>query len=152
MDFTKNALKIILSDPEILQAVALFLSGMAVWILKQIIIFFKLKISEARLQRLGTAVDKVMTLGVTKLVKSTEDWRSDFTKNSIIEFSLDALGEKFQETLESNGLDLDKPEDRAAMVDMMERLWLDVASRAAASPTTPPAPTLAAGVVQATPA
>lgn len=147
MEFIKNTLKILLSDPEIIQAVILLLSGMMVWILKQAIQFFKLKISEARLQRLASAVDKVMTLGMAKFVTSTRDWTSTQTKNEIITFGLNEIKEKFKETLVSNNLDLANLEDRLRMVNMMDRMWLEVSSRAAASPAMPPAPTLAAGVV-----
>lgn len=147
MEFLKNTLKIILSDPEVLQFLALVISGMIMWVLKQTIQWFRLRISAERLARLTSAVDKVMTLGVTKFVNSTEDWRSDFTKNSIVTFGLGTLKDKFRDTLKANKLDLDKPTDRAAMIDMMERMWPEVTSRASASPATPPAPVLAAGVV-----
>jgi uncharacterized membrane protein len=129
-------------EVQILELVALAVGSVAVLALQRLAAWFRIKLRADQVDMLNAAVDKVMTLGVTKASDVIRDrgWDHVDSKNAVINFAIGAIGQKFESTLADNGVDLDDPARRLKLIDMMERMWPDVAARASASPATPPAP------------
>lgn len=141
--------QIILTNPEVLQLLALVLGGLATWVLKRLLSWIGLKLRADRLAMLQQVIDKAMMLGVVKAeeVIREKGWDSLDAKHSVINVAIPVLEEKFRDTLKENGLDTNDPTDRLRIYEQMERMVPDLFARAAASPATPPAPVAAAVVV-----
>ncbi len=125
-----------------LQLIAGALGLVGLWALQRAVTWMGLKLSAERQAALTSAVDKMLTLGVTKAetVIAQKGWDHVDSKNAVIRVALQALPEKFPDALAGAGLDITKPADQAMVVDQMTRMIPDVFARAAASPATPAAP------------
>lgn len=137
---------------QVLQVLGALIGAVILWLLKQALAWFKIRLTADRQALLASAVDKMMTLGVVRADGMIRDrgWDHVDSKNAVINYALPALETKFSDTLEAAGVDLNDPVGRARIVDQMERMWPDIAARLSASPVTAPAPVVP--VVMAAPA
>lgn len=149
METISYILRIILTNSEILQLLALIIGGLFTWLLKRTLSWIGLKLRADRLAMLQQVIDKAMMLGVVKAEDTIREkgWDSLDARHSVINVAIPILEEKFRDTLSENGLDLSKPVDRLKVYEQMERMVPDLFARAAASPATPPAPVVPAVVV-----
>src|SRR5712691_9983075 len=82
---------------EILQALGIVVGSGVVWLLQRALAWMKIRLSAERQAALTTAVDKMMTLGVTKADSIIRDrgWDHIDSKNAVINFALPALETRF---------------------------------------------------------
>lgn len=134
---------------QILQLLGIAVSSGVLWLLQRAVAWFNLKLTAERQARLASAVDKMMTLGVTKAddIIRERGWDHIDSKNAVINYALPALETRFSDTLTSAGIDLSDQKSRIGLINMMERMWPDVATRLSASPVTAPAPVVPVAVV-----
>lgn len=128
-------------EHEILQLLTMAVGGALLWLLKQAIGYLGHTLTADKQHALNVAVDKMMTFGVAKadaLIRA-RGWDHIDTQNAVLNFALPALKTKFEDTLSANGIDLRKDADRIRIVEMMQRMWPDIATRLAKSPATAPA-------------
>lgn len=128
-------------EHEILQLLTMAVGAGILWLLKMAIAYLGHTLTADRQHALNIAVDKMMTFGVAKADTWIRDrgWDHIDSQNAVINFALPALKTKFEDTLSANGIDLRKDADRVRIVEMMQRMWPDIATRLAKSPTTAPA-------------
>lgn len=139
---------------QILQLLALIIGSLIILALKRMLSYLHIQLDANRSAALEAAVNKAMTFGVTQADAEirAKGWDHPDVKNSVLQFGLVQLGSAFGDTLSRAGIELDDPICRLQLESMMERMWPDIATRAAASPVTPAAPTpVAAAVVSAPP-
>ena len=139
MDIVFDILRIVFTNHEVLQGLSLVIGAMLIWLLKQLLAWIGIKIREDRIAALNRAVDKAMTYAVVKTEDMIRDrgWDSVETRSEILARAAPVLENKFAETLKANGIDMSDPECRRLIREQMERMFPDVATRAAASPATP---------------
>lgn len=127
---------------QVLQIVGVVVGAAILWLLKRALAWVGIRLSVEKQAALGSAVDKMMTLGVTQAdsVIRADGWDHVNTKNAVINAAMSGLETKFSGTLLTAGINPNNPADRMKLTDMMSRMWPDVAARLAASPATPPAP------------
>lgn len=125
-----------------LQLVGLVVGGLLILALKKAAAWVGLKLRTDQIDNLNVAIDKAMTFGVTKAddVIREKGWDNIGSKNAVIGFALNTIEDKFSHTLADSGLDLTDAGSRETVMQIMERMWPDVAARLSASPATPPAP------------
>lgn len=138
---------------QILQLFALIVGAMVVYALKRLAELLGIKLSQNKVDMLNSAVDKAMTYAVTQAAGeiAAKGWDHVDSRNAVINTAINVISDKFADTLKANGVDLSNLDDQARVMQMMERMWPDVAARAAASPVTPPTPAQAAAVIVAQP-
>lgn len=141
-------------EDEALKLVATLVGLGMIWVLQRAIALVGLRLSAERQAALGSAIDKMLTFGVTQAegTIAANGWNHIATKNAVIAVALQALPEKFPDALAGAGLDLTLPADHNKIVDQMTRMIPEVFARAAASPATPPAPQLPIVIIPPLPA
>jgi hypothetical protein len=135
---------------EILQLLGILVGSLVLWLLQRALVWVGIRLKADRQAQLASVVDKVMTWGVTKAddIIRKRGWDHVESKNAVImDYALPRIQVRFKETLASAGIDLDNQQHRIQLIDMMERMWPDLATRLSASPATPPAPVVPVVVV-----
>ena len=130
-------------ENEVLKYFAALIGLVIVWGLQRAIAWLGLKLNAERQAQLSSAIDKMLTFGVTKAeqIIAEKGWDHIDSKNAVMNVALDALLARFPETIENAGLDPSPSPmnaDRARLLMQMQRMIPDVFARAAASPATPP--------------
>lgn len=124
---------------QILQLLALIIGALVIIALRRVAEFVGVKLDAHKLDMLNSVVDKAMSFAVTQADATIREkgWDHVDSKNRVIDFALQGMEDKFSDTLKANNVDLTNPGDRALLMQMMERMWPDVATRLSASPATP---------------
>jgi hypothetical protein len=137
MDMTLQQLEL-----EVLQAIGIVAAAGLLYLAQRAAAYFKIQLNATRLAMLDSAVDKVMTLGVAKAddIIREKGWDHVDSKSAVLNFAINTIGGKFNDTLKANGVNLADPSCRVALMDQMERKWADVATRLSLSPATPLTP------------
>src|SRR6266851_2472907 len=109
---------------QVLQLLALVIGSAIVWALQKVAAWVGLKLDAHRIDMLNAAVDKAMTFGVTKAdaVIRANGWDHVDSKNQVIDFALNAIEDRFSDTLKANKIDLTDAASRAILMQMMERM------------------------------
>lgn len=129
-------------EVQLLQAVGIIVGAAAIYALQRAASWFGFKLKADQVAMLNSAVDKAVTYGVTQADAMIRDkgWDHIESKSQVISFALNAIEDKFADTLKANDIDLTRAGDRERLMQMMERMWPDIAARLSASPVTPPSP------------
>jgi hypothetical protein len=126
-------------EMQILTWLAILIGSLVLYALKHLVAWLGLKLDSDRQAQLGEAVGKAMTWAVTQSMATiaAKGWDHIDSKNAVIEAALKVLPTKFPDALAGMGLDINNPEDRVKIAEMMERMIPEVFASAAASPATP---------------
>lgn len=129
-------------EVELLQGVAILVGSGVLWLIRQAATWANIKLSDSRQASVERAVDKSMTFAVTKLDDyiTEHHWDSIQTRNAVVNTAMEVVADKFSHTLARGQVDIQDPERRKALMEQMQRMWPDIASRLSASPVTPEAP------------